>query len=50
MYVRHPWRFEALEDGDLPTAVAKFSEAMMLGSVSAMMMAKRAEMLLCRGL
>ncbi|CAE7913043.1 NOV [Symbiodinium necroappetens] len=37
---------DALEDGDVKTAVAKFTEAMMLGGVSAMMVAKRAEMLL----
>lgn len=37
---------DALDDGDLNTAVAKFTEAMMLGGVSAMMLAKRAEMLL----
>ncbi|CAE7474652.1 ST13 [Symbiodinium pilosum] len=37
---------DALEDGDLKVAVAKFTEAMMLGGVSAMMVAKRAEMLL----
>lgn len=37
---------DALEDGDLDTAVAKFTEAMMLGGVTAMMVAKRAEMLL----
>eukprot|EP00435_Cladocopium_sp_Y103_P052153 s1184_g16.t1 len=37
---------EALEDGDLTAAVKKFTEAMMLGGVSAMMLAKRAEMLL----
>jgi len=36
---------DALEDGDLDKAVAKFTEAMMLGGVSAMMVAKRAEML-----
>eukprot|EP00434_Breviolum_minutum_P029393 symbB.v1.2.025995.t1/scaffold2562.1/size76343/4 len=36
----------ALEDGDLKVAVSKFTEAMMLGGVSAMMLAKRAEMLL----
>eukprot|EP00439_Symbiodinium_sp_Y106_P079055 s1202_g17.t2 len=39
----------ALEDGDVKTAVAKFTEAMMLGGVSAMMVAKRAEMLLRLG-
>jgi len=37
---------DALEDGDMDKAVAKFTEAMMLGGVSAMMVAKRAEMLL----
>merc|ERR1712176_185645 len=37
---------DALEDGDLEKAVSKFTEAMMLGSCSAMMVAKRAEMLL----
>jgi len=37
---------DALEDGDLKVAVSKFTEAMMLGGVSAMMLAKRAEMLL----
>eukprot|EP00930_Biecheleria_cincta_P073234 TRINITY_DN60548_c0_g1_i1.p1 TRINITY_DN60548_c0_g1~~TRINITY_DN60548_c0_g1_i1.p1 ORF type:complete len:331 (-),score=93.32 TRINITY_DN60548_c0_g1_i1:332-1201(-) len=37
---------DALEDGKLDEAVAKFTEAMMLGSVSAMMLAKRAEMLM----
>ncbi|CAJ1348029.1 unnamed protein product [Effrenium voratum] len=37
---------DALEDGDLGTAVEKFTEAMMLGGVSAMMLAKRADMLL----
>lgn len=37
---------DLLEDGDLAGAVAKFTEAVMLGGVSAMMMAKRAEMLL----
>mmetsp|Transcript_120372 Transcript_120372/g.341052 ORF Transcript_120372/g.341052 Transcript_120372/m.341052 type:complete len:271 (-) Transcript_120372:235-1047(-) len=37
---------EALEDGDVATAVSKFTEALMLGGCSAMMMAKRAEMLL----
>jgi suppressor of tumorigenicity protein 13 len=37
---------DALEDGDLEKAVAKFTEAMMLGSCSAMMVAKRADMLL----
>merc|ERR1712217_953498 len=37
---------DALEDGDMNTAVAKFTEAMMLGGVTAMMVAKRAEMLL----
>jgi len=36
---------DALEDGDLDKAVAKFTEAMMLGGVTAMMVAKRAEML-----
>lgn len=36
---------DALEDGDVATAVSKFTEAMMLGGVSAMMIAKRAEML-----
>jgi len=36
---------DALEDGDMDKAVAKFTEAMMLGGVSAMMVAKRAEML-----
>jgi len=36
---------DALEDGDLDKAVTKFTEAMMLGGVSAMMVAKRAEML-----
>jgi len=37
---------DALEDGDLAKAVQKFSEAIMIGGVSAMMLAKRAEMLL----
>merc|ERR1712217_613167 len=37
---------DALEDGDTKAAVAKFTEAMMLGGVSAMMMAKRADLLL----
>lgn len=37
---------DALEDGDLAKAVQKFSEAMMIGGVTAMMLAKRAEMLL----
>uniref|UniRef100_A0A7S4Q8V0 Ubiquitin-like domain-containing protein n=1 Tax=Alexandrium monilatum TaxID=311494 RepID=A0A7S4Q8V0_9DINO len=37
---------EALEDGDTAKAVAKLSEAMELGGVSAMMVAKRAELLL----
>mmetsp|Transcript_109744 Transcript_109744/g.342061 ORF Transcript_109744/g.342061 Transcript_109744/m.342061 type:complete len:279 (-) Transcript_109744:36-872(-) len=37
---------EALEDGDAAKAVAKLSEAMELGGVSAMMVAKRAELLL----
>eukprot|EP00933_Yihiella_yeosuensis_P070877 TRINITY_DN79040_c0_g1_i1.p1 TRINITY_DN79040_c0_g1~~TRINITY_DN79040_c0_g1_i1.p1 ORF type:complete len:273 (-),score=87.67 TRINITY_DN79040_c0_g1_i1:97-915(-) len=37
---------DALEDGDHKTAVKLFSEAMMLGGVSAMMLAKRAEMLM----
>lgn len=37
---------DALEDGKLDEAVAKFTEAMMLGNVSAMMLAKRAEMLM----
>jgi len=36
---------DALEDGDLEKALAKFTEAMMLGGVTAMMVAKRAEML-----
>jgi len=36
---------EAMEDGDLTAAVEKFSEAMLLGGVSAMMVSKRAEML-----
>ncbi|CAJ1459024.1 unnamed protein product [Effrenium voratum] len=40
---------DALEDGDLGTAVEKFTEAMMLGGVSAMMLAKRADMLLHPG-
>ena len=35
---------EALEDGDVNKAVEKFTEAMMIGNVSAMMVAKRAEM------
>jgi len=37
---------DALEDGDMKTAVTKFTEAMMLGGVTAMMLAKRADMLL----
>jgi len=37
---------DALEDGDVDKALAKFTEAMMIGGVSAMMVAKRAEMLL----
>lgn len=37
---------DALEDGDTKAAVAKFTEAMMLGGVTAMMVAKRADMLL----
>merc|ERR1712217_602400 len=37
---------DALEDGDTKTAIAKFTEAMMLGGVTAMMVAKRADMLL----
>jgi len=37
---------EAVEDGDMAKAVAKLSEAMELGGVSAMMVAKRAELLL----
>jgi len=37
---------EALEDGDLGKAVEKLTEAMLLGGVSAMMVAKRAELLL----
>merc|ERR1712113_1271648 len=37
---------DALEDGDVKTAVDKFTEAMMLGGVSAMMLAKRADMLM----
>merc|ERR1711972_733268 len=37
---------EALEDGDVNAAVAKFTEAMMLGGVTAMMVAKRAEICL----
>jgi len=36
---------DAAEDGDLGTAVARFTEALMLGGVSAMMVSKRAEML-----
>jgi len=36
---------DALEDGDMDKAMAKFTEAMMLGGVTAMMLAKRAEML-----
>jgi suppressor of tumorigenicity protein 13 len=37
---------DALEDGDTAKAVALFTEAMMLGGVTAMMVAKRADMLL----
>lgn len=37
---------DALEDGDIQAAVDKLTEAMMLGGVSAMMVAKRAEMLI----
>eukprot|EP00418_Pyrodinium_bahamense_P082294 CAMPEP_0179055898 /NCGR_PEP_ID=MMETSP0796-20121207/23536_1 /TAXON_ID=73915 /ORGANISM="Pyrodinium bahamense, Strain pbaha01" /LENGTH=273 /DNA_ID=CAMNT_0020752561 /DNA_START=74 /DNA_END=895 /DNA_ORIENTATION=+ len=37
---------DALEDGDIAKAVATLTEAMMLGSVSAMMVAKRADMLM----
>lgn len=37
---------DALEDGDLAKAIAKFNEAMMIGGVTAMMVAKRGEMLL----
>jgi len=37
---------DAMEDGDLEVAVNKFTDAVMLGGVSAMMIAKRAEMLL----
>lgn len=36
---------EAMEDGDVDAAVKKFSEALMMGGVSAMMVSKRAEML-----
>jgi len=36
---------DALEDGDLAKAVQKLSEAIMIGGVSAMMLAKRADML-----
>jgi tetratricopeptide (TPR) repeat protein len=36
---------DAMEDGDVDTAVAKFTEALMIGGVSAMMVSKRAEML-----
>merc|ERR1711957_253952 len=36
---------DALEDGDMKAAVAKFTEALMLGGVTAMMMAKRSDML-----
>merc|ERR1719183_2391765 len=34
---------DAFEDGDLEGAIAKFTQAMMLGNCSAMMVAKRAE-------
>eukprot|EP00928_Gymnodinium_smaydae_P050669 TRINITY_DN3422_c0_g1_i1.p2 TRINITY_DN3422_c0_g1~~TRINITY_DN3422_c0_g1_i1.p2 ORF type:complete len:275 (+),score=98.82 TRINITY_DN3422_c0_g1_i1:71-895(+) len=37
---------DALEDGDLEQAIAKMTEAMLIGNVSAMMLAKRAELLL----
>jgi len=37
---------DAIEDGDTKAALAKFTEAILLGNVSAMEMAKRAEMLL----
>mmetsp|Transcript_22361 Transcript_22361/g.39848 ORF Transcript_22361/g.39848 Transcript_22361/m.39848 type:complete len:278 (-) Transcript_22361:167-1000(-) len=37
---------DALEDGKLEVAIAKFTEAMMFGGVSAMMVAKRAEVLM----
>lgn len=37
---------EAIEDGDMKVGLAKFTEAMMIGGVSAMMFGKRAEMLL----
>ncbi|CAE8626123.1 unnamed protein product, partial [Polarella glacialis] len=37
---------DALEDGKLEVAVAKLTEALMLGGVSAMMVAKRAEILM----
>merc|ERR1711957_102185 len=36
---------DALEDGDMKAAVAKFTEALTLGGVTAMMMAKRSDML-----
>eukprot|EP00929_Paragymnodinium_shiwhaense_P020912 TRINITY_DN13789_c0_g1_i1.p1 TRINITY_DN13789_c0_g1~~TRINITY_DN13789_c0_g1_i1.p1 ORF type:complete len:275 (-),score=113.43 TRINITY_DN13789_c0_g1_i1:49-873(-) len=37
---------DAIEDGDTKGALAKFTEALLLGNISAMEMAKRAEMLL----
>jgi len=37
---------DALEDGDASKALEKLTEAMLLGNVSAMMLAKRAEMLI----
>lgn len=37
---------EALEDGDLPKALEKYTEAIKIGNASAMMYAKRAEILL----